>query len=108
MLAWPVLPGRLRPRLALQEAGASVGPPLRLKEKTRARGGARALPSSYPGLDETPRGTKLRGRRCNEKTEVDGWWVGIPSPCSLEVAPKPCTEVRSCSDWLEGKTASRL
>lgn len=34
--------------------------------------------------------------------------MGNPSPCSLEAAPKPCTEVSSCSDCLGGKIASHL
>lgn len=34
--------------------------------------------------------------------------MGNPSPCSLEAAPKLCTEVSSCSEWLGGKIASHL
>lgn len=35
-------------------------------------------------------------------------WAGDSSPCSLEVAPKPCTEVSFCSDWLGDKVESHL
>lgn len=31
-----------------------------------------------------------------------------PCPCSLEVAPKPCTDGGSCSHWLKGQPVSYL
>lgn len=34
--------------------------------------------------------------------------MGDPSPCSLEGAPEPCTEVSSCPALLGGDIASHL